>query len=63
MTNKMLKFVKIGQQNHLKEMLATEKEDFNEIYDDLLNKKLKSNPADALQCGVPLLSSSLSTKQ
>ena len=33
MTDKMLKFVKIGQQTPPKREVGTRKEDFNEIYD------------------------------
>ena len=35
MTDKMLKFVKIGQQTPPKREVDTRKADFNEIYDDL----------------------------
>ena len=39
MTDKMLKFVKLDQQNPPKRKVLDRKEDFNEIYDDL--SKLK----------------------
>ena len=39
MTDKMLKFVKIGQQTPPKREVKERKEDFNEIYDDFLKKK------------------------
>ena len=39
MTDKMLKFVKIGQQTPPKRETATRKEDFNEIYDEFVKKK------------------------
>ena len=38
MTDKMLKFVKIGQQTPPKREVANRKEDFNEIYDDFIAK-------------------------
>ena len=48
MTDKMLKFVKIGQQTPPKREIDVRKKDFNEIYDELLAIKLKSNLADVL---------------
>ena len=38
MTDKMLKFVKIGQQTPPKRKIDTRKEDFNEIYDEFVTK-------------------------
>ena len=39
MSDKMLKFVKIGQQNPPKRDVDTRKADFNEIYGDFINQK------------------------
>ena len=39
MTDKMLKFVKIGQQTPPKREVKNRKEDFNEIYDDFIKTK------------------------
>ena len=39
MTDKMLKFVKIGQQTPPKRAVAKRKNDFNEIYDDFIKQK------------------------
>ncbi len=41
MTEKMLKFVKIGQQTPPKREVDTRKEDFKEIYDEYINEKAK----------------------
>ena len=38
MTDKMLKFVKIGQQTPPKRNVGNRKEDFNEIYDDFIKQ-------------------------
>ena len=38
MTDKMLKFVNIGQQNPPKRDVGNRKDDFNEIYDDFITK-------------------------
>ena len=43
MTDKMLKFVKIGQQTPPKRKIGTRKEDFNEIYDEFVIKRLREN--------------------
>jgi glutamate synthase (NADPH/NADH) small chain len=48
MTDKMLKFVKIGQQTPPKRDVGNRKEDFNEIYDDFIKQKAKNNQADVL---------------
>jgi len=53
MTNKMLKFVEIGQQNPPKRDVGTRKEDFNEIYDEFINQKAKEQSSRCSQCGVP----------
>ena len=47
MTDKMLKFVEIGQQTPPKRDIDTRKDDFKEIYDEFINQKPKSNLADA----------------
>ena len=41
MPDKMLKFVKIGQQNPPKREVDLRKEDFNEIYDEFISNKAK----------------------
>ena len=46
MSDKMLKFVKIGQQNPPKRDVDTRKSDFNEIYGDFINQKHKINQVD-----------------
>ena len=53
MSEKMLKFVKIGQQNPLKREVGRRKEDFNEIYKDFINEKAKEQSSRCSQCGVP----------
>ena len=42
MSDKMLKFVKIGQQTPPKREVDTRKEDFKEIYDEYINEKAVS---------------------
>ena len=53
MSEKMLKFVKIGQQNPPKREVKRRKEDFNEIYKDFINEKAKEQSSRCSQCGVP----------
>ena len=53
MSEKMLKFVKIGQQNPPKREVRRRKEDFNEIYKDFINEKAKEQSSRCSQCGVP----------
>ncbi len=53
MTDKMLKFVKIGQQTPPKREVKNRKEDFNEIYDDFINQKAQEQSSRCSQCGVP----------
>ena len=48
MSEKMLKFVKIGQQTPPKREVGNRKEDFNEIYKEFINEKQVNNLADAL---------------
>ncbi len=53
MTDKMLKFVKIGQQTPPKRGIETRKDDFNEIYDDFIKQKAQEQSSRCSQCGVP----------
>ena len=53
MSEKMLKFIKIGQQNPPKREVDTRKDDFNEIYKDFINEKAKEQSSRCSQCGVP----------
>ena len=53
MTDKMLKFVKIGQQTPPKREVDTRKEDFNEIYKELIHEKASEQSSRCSQCGVP----------
>ena len=45
MPDKMLKFVKIGQQTPPKREVDTRKEDFKEIYDEYINCLLYTSPS------------------
>ena len=53
MSDKMLKFVKIGQQTPPKREVGNRKEDFNEIYKEFINKKAGEQSSRCSQCGVP----------
>jgi len=53
MTNKMLKFVKIGKQTPPKRDVLNRKEDFKEIYKGFINDKAKEQSSRCSQCGVP----------
>ncbi len=53
MTDKMLKFVKIGQQTPPKREVSERKDDFNEIYDEFLKQKAQEQSSRCSQCGVP----------
>ena len=53
MSRKMLKFVKIGQQNPPKREILNRKEDFNEIYKDFIQEKAEEQSSRCSQCGVP----------
>ena len=53
MTDKMLKFVNIGQQTPPKRDVGNRKEDFNEIYDDFIKQGAKDQSSRCSQCGVP----------
>ena len=53
MNNKMLKFVKIGQQTPPKREVGKRKDDFKEIYDDFISQKAEEQSSRCSQCGVP----------
>ena len=53
MTEKMLKFVEIGQQNPPKRETGQRKTDFKEIYDEFIKDKAKTQSSRCSQCGVP----------
>jgi len=53
MTEKMLKFVKIGQQNPPKRSIDERNKDFNEIYKEFIEGKAKTQSSRCSQCGVP----------
>ena len=53
MSEKMLKFVDLDQQNPPKRSVDQRKTDFKEIYDEYINKKAKEQSSRCSQCGVP----------
>ena len=53
MSDKMLKFLKIGQQTPPKRDVVNRKQDFNEIYKDFINRKAGEQSSRCSQCGVP----------
>ena len=53
MSEKMLKFVKIGQQTPPKREVGNRKDDFNEIYKEFINDKASEQSSRCSQCGVP----------
>ena len=53
MTDKMLKFVKIGQQTPPKRKVDVRKDDFEEIYDEFITQKAQEQSSRCSQCGVP----------
>ena len=53
MSDKMLQFVKIGQQTPPKREVDKRKNDFNEIYDEFISDKAKEQSSRCSQCGVP----------
>ena len=53
MTDKMLKFVKIGQQTPPKRQVDERKDDFKEIYDEFVTRKAQEQSSRCSQCGVP----------
>ena len=54
MSEKMLKFVKIGQQSPPKRSADNRKNDFKEVYDEFISNKAKEQSSRCSQCGVPL---------
>ena len=53
MSDKMLKFVNIGQQNPPKREASSRKDDFNEIYKEFIQEKAGEQASRCSQCGVP----------
>ncbi len=53
MTEKMLKFVEIGQQSPPKRDKDQRSEDFKEIYKEFINDRAKEQSSRCSQCGVP----------
>ena len=53
MSNKMLKFINLHQQNPFKRETKKRKEDFKEIYDEFINERAKEQSSRCSQCGVP----------
>ena len=53
MPDKMLKFVKIAQENPPKREVLSRKEDFNEIYKEFIHDRVKEQSSRCSQCGVP----------
>jgi len=53
MSEKMLKFVKIDQQNPNKRNAEKRIDDFKEIYDEFIHNKAKEQSSRCSQCGVP----------
>ena len=53
MTEKMLKFTKLSQQNPNKRKVGSRVDDFKEIYDQFINDKAKEQSSRCSQCGVP----------
>ncbi len=53
MSDKMLKFVEICQQNPPKRGIQNRKSDFKEIYNEFIQEKAKEQASRCSQCGVP----------
>ena len=53
MSEKMLKFTDIGQQNPPKREALTRRDDFNEIYSEYIHEKASEQSSRCSQCGVP----------
>ena len=53
MTEKMLKFVKVNQQNPIKRKIDNRIDDFKEIYDEFIHAKAKEQSSRCSQCGIP----------
>ena len=54
MSEKMLKFVKIGQQNPPKRSIDERNKDFNEIYNEFIEGKAKTHSSRCSKCCVPI---------
>ena len=53
MSDKMLKFINVGQQTPPKRKVLTRKDDFNEIYSEYIHEKASEQSSRCSQCGVP----------
>ena len=53
MSDKMIKFVKIGQQTPPKREVNSRKGDFNEIYKDFIQERAGEQSSRCSQCGIP----------
>ena len=53
MSEKMLKFINIGQETPSKRDVDSRIDDFKEIYDEFINDKAKKQSSRCSQCGVP----------
>jgi len=53
MSNKMLKFIKLDQQNPNKRKVENRLGDFKEIYNQFIHEKAKEQSSRCSQCGVP----------
>ncbi len=53
MTEKMLKFVNIGQQTPPKRSVEKRNQDFKEVYGEFISNKAKEQSSRCSQCGVP----------
>ena len=53
MSDKMLKFINVGQQTPTKREVLTRKDDFNEIYSEYIHEKAAEQSSRCSQCGVP----------
>ena len=53
MSDKMLRFVDIGQQTPPKREVDNRKKDFNEIYKEFINERASEQSSRCSQCGVP----------
>jgi glutamate synthase (NADPH) small chain len=53
MSDKMLKFINIGQQSPPKRDVSNRKDDFNEIYNEFIQEKAGEQASRCSQCGVP----------
>ena len=53
MSDKMLKFINVGQQTPPKREVLTRKDDFSEIYSEYIHEKAAEQSSRCSQCGVP----------